>query len=58
LAKHARDQWIAQMCQEHPELIEHCGLDTNKGYGTKRYLEGIAEHGLSPWHRRSFKVKK
>ncbi len=58
LAKHARDQWIAQMCQEHPELIERYGLDTNKGYGTKRHLEGIAEHGLSPWHRRSFKVKK
>ena len=57
LAKHARDEWIAEMCVEHPELVERYGLDTNMGYGTKRHMDGIAEYGLSPWHRKSFKLR-
>jgi ribonuclease HII len=24
------------------------------GYGTKKHLEGIREHGITQWHRRTF----
>jgi ribonuclease HII len=57
LAKWARDEWIHELCRNHPELHEKYGLDSNMGYGTKRHLEGIIKYGLSPWHRRSFTSK-
>ena len=57
LAKVARDEWIYNMCQIHPDLHEKYGLSSNKGYGTKKHIEGIHTHGPSPWHRTSFKIK-
>jgi ribonuclease HII len=57
LAKEARDDWIAELCGEHPDLVDKFGIDRNKGYGTKRHIEGLREHGRTPWHRRSFHVK-
>ena len=55
LAKVARDEYIAELCNEHPNLIEHYGLDTNVGYGTKKHMDGIKEHGITQWHRKSYK---
>lgn len=57
LAKEARDDWIAELCGQHPDLVDKYGLDSNKGYGTKRHIEGLRQHGMTPWHRRSFHVK-
>ena len=54
LAKNARDEWVLEMCQQHPLLVERYGLDTNMGYGTKRHLDGIKEHGICEWHRKTF----
>lgn len=54
LAKVARDNYIECLCTEYPELSEHYGIDSNKGYGAKRHLDGIKEHGITIWHRRSF----
>ena len=54
LAKNARDEWVLEMCQQYPILVERYGLDTNMGYGTKRHLDGIREYGISQWHRRTF----
>ncbi len=54
LAKVSRDQYIEQLCADNPELVEHYGIDSNKGYGAKRHVEGIKEHGITMWHRRSF----
>jgi len=54
LAKVERDKYIAELCEENPTLAEHYGIDSNKGYGAKRHLEGIKEHGITIWHRRSF----
>lgn len=54
LAKMSRDEWIAELCIQHPDLIEKYGLDTNMGYGTKKHLEGIREFGITAWHRRTF----
>ena len=54
LAKVERDRYIEELCEENPELSEHYGIDSNKGYGAKRHIDGIKEHGITIWHRRSF----
>jgi ribonuclease HII len=58
LAKVERDKYIEELCKENPELIERYGIDQNKGYGAKRHLDGIKEHGITVWHRRSFGICK
>jgi len=55
LAKVARDDYILALCEEYPELVDKYDLAQNKGYGTKRHMEGIRIHGLCEWHRRSFR---
>jgi ribonuclease HII len=58
LAKVARDEYIQELCEQHPNLIEHYGIDSNKGYGAKKHLDGIKEHGITIWHRRTFGICK
>ena len=58
LAKVERDKYIANLCEVNPTLAEHYGIDSNKGYGAKRHLDGIKEHGITIWHRRSFGICK
>ena len=58
LAKVARDAYIDEMCVLNPELIEKYDLNNNKGYGTKKHMDGISEHGITEWHRRSFGICK
>ena len=58
LAKVARDTYIDELCQQNPHLIEHYSIDSNKGYGAKKHLDGIKEHGITIWHRRSFGICK
>ena len=58
LAKVERDKYITALCEENPTLSEHYGIDSNKGYGAKRHLDGIKEHGITIWHRRSFGICK
>ena len=58
LAKVARDQYIDDLCEEHPFLAENYGIDSNKGYGSKKHLDGIKEHGITIWHRRTFGICK
>jgi len=58
LAKVERDKYIDDLCQQNPTLAEHYGIDSNKGYGAKRHLDGIKEHGITIWHRRSFGICK
>ena len=55
LAKVARDQYIEELCKEFPYLDEHYSIASNKGYGAKKHMDGIVEHGITQWHRRSFK---
>ncbi len=54
LAKVARDEYIKELCDEHPELNERYNIEKNQGYGTKKHLEGILEHGITQWHRKSY----
>jgi ribonuclease HII len=58
LAKVERDAYIEELCKENPELVEHYGIDSNKGYGSKKHMDGIKEHGITKWHRRSFGICK
>ena len=54
LAKVARDDYIADLCREMPELVEKYAIDRNKGYGTKAHMDGIREHGVTELHRKSY----
>jgi len=58
LAKVERDKYIEELCSQNPTLIEHYAIDSNKGYGAKKHMEGIKEHGITIWHRRSFGICK
>ena len=58
LAKTERDKYIEELREEHPELKEKYGLEKNKGYGTKQHLDGIKEHGISKWHRKTYGICK
>jgi ribonuclease HII len=58
LAKVARDDYIEKLCDEHPVLDEMYSLRGNKGYGAKKHMDGIREHGITQWHRRSYGICK
>lgn len=52
LAKTERDAYMRKLHVEFP----HYGWDTNKAYATKFHREALNEHGMSPYHRRSFRL--
>jgi ribonuclease HII len=56
LAKVSRDTYIYELCNEYPALIEKYNIDSNKGYGSKKHLDGIRAHGITQWHRQSFGI--
>jgi ribonuclease HII len=56
LAKVSRDDYIAELCATHPDLIPHYDLLKNKGYGTKKHMDGIKTHGITPFHRKTFGI--
>jgi ribonuclease HII len=58
LAKVERDKYIDTLCAENPELSERYGIDSNKGYGAKKHIEGIKKYGITKWHRKSFGICK
>ena len=58
LAKVERDKYIEQLCVENPLLIDHYNIQSNKGYGAKVHIDGINQHGITQWHRRSFGICK
>ncbi len=52
LAKTYRDDYMNAIAAEHPAY----GWDINKGYPTKKHRAAIAEHGISPYHRKTFRL--
>ena len=56
LAKVERDRYIEELCNENHDLDEMYGLLKNKGYGTKKHIDGIKEHGITKWHRKSYGI--
>ena len=57
LAKVTRDTSIDALCDDEPHLDERYGLRSNKGYLAKRHLDGLRQHGFTPWHRTSFRIR-
>lgn len=54
LAKTYRDAYMLKIHKEFP--MYH--WDKNKGYPTKDHREAIAKYGITPYHRKSFKMLK
>jgi ribonuclease HII len=54
LAKVARDRYILDICKRFPKLSEIYGMDNHMGYGTKKHLDAIREHGITEYHRKTF----
>ena len=50
VAKVTRDRLMRALARRHP----HYRWETNAGYGTPDHHAGLASHGLTPHHRRSF----
>ncbi len=51
LAKKYRDMLMQRLAKDFP----HYGWETNVGYPTKAHRAAIQQHGLTLWHRRSFR---
>ena len=52
LAKTYRDDFMHKLADEFPEYHWY----TNKGYATVKHREAVIAHGMSPYHRRSFRI--
>lgn len=52
LAKTYRDDLMLKLHRDYPQY----GWDKNKGYPTKSHREGIRNTGISPHHRKSFRL--
>lgn len=50
LAKVHRDRLMAELATKHP----HYAWERNAGYGTAAHQNGLAAHGITPHHRKSF----
>ena len=55
LAKESHDNSIKEYIEVHPEMEMKYDLSSNKGYGTKKHIEGLEKYGASDYHRRTFK---
>lgn len=51
LAKTARDHYMEELHEEYPMY----NWKQNKGYPTKEHREAIRKHGITKYHRKSFK---
>ncbi|MBN8530542.1 MAG: ribonuclease HII [Alphaproteobacteria bacterium] len=51
IAKVTRDTIMAELAAMHPEY----GWETNMGYGTLTHRRAIADHGITPHHRKSYR---
>jgi ribonuclease HII len=54
IAKTERDALMRRLADDHPEY----GWSTNVGYPTQQHYDAIKAHGVTEWHRRSFKLKR
>lgn len=55
LAKCYRDDMVCRMVTEDTTgHLAKYGFESHKGYGTKKHLDALKEHGVTVHHRRSF----
>lgn len=50
-AKVYRDRLMCELAEKYP----HYGFEKNAGYGTKLHIDGLAEYGVTPEHRKSYR---
>ena len=53
LAKTYRDDYMLELHRQYP----HYGWDSNKGYPTAAHYAALQQYGITPEHRKSFKLK-
>ena len=54
LAKTYRDEYMLRLHKQYPQYH----WDTNMGYPTKAHYEAIRQYGITPYHRKTFKLNK
>ena len=54
LAKTYRDEYMLRLHEQYPQYH----WDTNMGYPTKAHYEAIRQYGITPYHRKTFKLIK
>lgn len=52
LAKTYRDDYMKELAKEYP----YYDWEHNAGYPTKKHRDGIRQHGISPYHRKSYNL--
>ncbi len=52
LAKTYRDDYMDRLAEEFPQY----GWTENKGYPTRAHREAIAKYGVTPYHRKTFRL--
>ena len=52
LAKTYRDDYMIKLAAEYPQYL----WEKNKGYPSKEHRNAIARHGITPYHRQSFRL--
>lgn len=52
LAKTYRDDYMLRLHAQYP----HYHWDTNMGYPTREHYEAIAKYGITPYHRKTFRL--
>ena len=52
LAKTYRDDYMQALAKEDPQY----DWQSNMGYPTKKHRQAISEHGVTPYHRKSFNL--
>ena len=50
LAKTYRDDFMIELAAKYPQYL----WEKNKGYPSKEHRDAVAEHGITPYHRRTF----
>jgi ribonuclease HII len=58
LAKVERDKYIEELCEINPYLDDKYGILKNKGYGTRKHIDGIKQYGISEFHRKTYGLCK
>jgi len=56
LAKVERDNRIIELVNNN-NILKKYDLENNKGYGTKKHIEAIQQHGPTEFHRKTFLKK-
>ena len=52
LAKTYRDEYMLHLHEQYPQYH----WDTNMGYPTKAHYEAIQQYGITPYHRKTFRL--